>query len=127
MPKRILIAAGLGPLSVIPVMLVFVVASNLTGSYSSSTNWGEVFLVSVTVGLAIAYPAMLFLGLPTALVLERIGYLNVFTVIGAAVAYSLLIAFLLGPNAGLLLVILCCSLVVAISSYVISNYRRGLP
>ncbi|PCJ97581.1 MAG: hypothetical protein COA42_24515 [Alteromonadaceae bacterium] len=66
----------IGPLALIPAVFILLSLEIVFNNQASSTMWMGLFPLYAAIGLAIAYPATLFLGVPSVVVLKKHGRLT---------------------------------------------------
>ena len=116
-------AVLLGPLLLVPVMtLTHVVLALFNGSPTNLIDVVGVSLFFSLWGLIIAYPAALFLGVPSILLLKRYKKLNYFSVVASGVAWSIPMALSFGIDASITKFVSYCAAIVASGCWLIYKY-----
>lgn len=73
--RKNLLAFLLGPLAIIPAMIVYAVAFKFIDP-EANYDQGSVALLFIIFGLLVAYPVTLIIGLPCSVLLEKFGKFN---------------------------------------------------
>ncbi|WP_370978414.1 hypothetical protein [Agaribacterium sp. ZY112] len=116
-------AVLLGPLLLVPIMtLTYVVLALFNGSPTNLVDVVGVSLFFSLWGLIIAYPAVLFLGVPSMLLLIHYKKLNYFSVVLSGVAWSIPIALSFGVDASSTIFISYCAAIVASGCWLVYRY-----
>ncbi|WP_028877547.1 hypothetical protein [Teredinibacter turnerae] len=117
-------AVLLGPLFLVPAMLLtyLVLALLNNGSPTNSSNVIGISLFFSFWGLIIAYPAAIVLGVPSVLILKRIGKLNYFTVLVAAIVWSIPLSAIFGIDSGSMLFVVYCACIVASGCWMVYKH-----
>ncbi|WP_018277572.1 hypothetical protein WKI13_13230 [Teredinibacter turnerae] len=116
-------AVFLGPLLLVPVMtLTYVFLALFNGSPTNLIDVVGVSLFFSLWGLIIAYPAALFLGVPSILLLKRYKKLNYFSVVLSGVAWSIPIALNFGIDTSSTIFVSYCAAIVATGCWLVYRY-----
>ncbi|WP_041521885.1 hypothetical protein [Gilvimarinus agarilyticus] len=121
--RKNIAAVLFGPLLLVPAMtLTYVFLALFKGSPTNPMDVVGVSLFFSIWGLVVAYPAALFLGVPSILLLKRYKKLNYFSVLFAGVAWSVLIALSFGIDTGSIIFASYCAAVVASGCWLVYRY-----
>jgi len=99
-PKRVYAAAVLSPLSILIAMPVIGIAWGLLGGYQFEFVPSEIagWVMAGGFLLVLAYPAMLLVGVPSYLILQRFGLNTLWTAITIGYLTASVVPILLGPG-----------------------------
>ncbi len=88
--RKMVLACALGPLAVIPAVVLYELCFNFSSNRSYATIH-DMAILYLFIGIPIAYIAVIFVGVPITLILSRVGRLNLINLLTIAVLVSTLV------------------------------------